>query len=359
MDDLRAVMDAAGSSRATLLGISEGGAMAVLFAATYPDRTQALILYGAYAHFHSWVLPPEKMQEFITAVENSWGSGESLRMFAPSKLSDESFRRWWARFERLGASPSAVASLMRMNAEIDVRHVLPNVRVPTLVLHRRGDTRVNVAAGRYLAECIPSARYVELSGFDHCLWTGETDIVADEIEKFVTGSVSAVQSDRVLATVVFTDIVNSTGRAVQLGDRKWGMLLDQHNEIVRREVMKFRGRLIRSTGDGFLLAFDGPARAVRCARELCENIKTLGMDIRCGAHTGEIQIKDTEEGIEGIAIHVASRVAALADAGEVLVSSTVRDLVAGSGLHFRNRGTHAMKGLPEEFRIFALNGLAI
>lgn len=350
MDDVRAVMDAVGSSRAALLGISEGGAMSMLFAATYPERIQALILYGAYAHFHTWVLSPDRFENFLAKIDASWGTGASLSAFAPSKVADERFRQWWARFERLGASPSAVIMLMRMNSQIDVRHILPAIRVPTLVLHRSGDTRVNVEGGRYLAAHIPGARYVELPGIDHVMWAGDVDRPADEIEEFLTGTRGETEPDRVLATVLFTDLVDSTRRAAEIGDHRWRALLAAHDEVVRREIDRFRGREIKTLGDGFLATFDGPARAVRCAAEIVEAMPALGLEIRCGVHTGEVEIKG--EDIGGIAVNIAARIAALAESGKVLVSRTVRDLVAGSNLRFEDRGAHMLKGLSESMILY-------
>jgi pimeloyl-ACP methyl ester carboxylesterase len=358
MDDVRAVMDAAGSRRAAVLGISEGGAMSVLFAATYPERVQALILYGAYGHFSSWVVPPARFEPFLEMVEQKWGTGETVRAFAPSRADDERFKRWWARFERSGASPSAVIALLRMNNDIDIRNILPAISVPSLILHRQGDTRVNVEAGRYLADRIPGARYVELRGDDHVAWVGDVDAITSEIQEFLTGSRAAADdADRVLATVLFTDIVDSTRRVAELGDRGWRALLDRHNEIARREIQRYRGREVKTLGDGFLATFDGPARAVRCANDIAGGVHAaLGVDIRSGVHTGEIEVKGDDIG--GIAVHIASRVAALAGAGEVLVSATVRDLVAGSGLRFRDIGRRAVKGLPEELSLYQLDAAA-
>ena len=352
MDDVRAVMDAAGSKRAAIVGVSEGGAMAMLFAATFPERVQSLVLYGAYGHFPTWVLPSERLEAFIASVEAHWGSGESIKTFAPEYYDDLRLRKWWARFERLGASPSAVVALMRMNSDIDIRHILPVIQVPTLVLHRTGDTRVNVAAGRYLAEHIPDAKYVEFPGINHAYFLGDTDSLASEIEEFLTGTRSAPDIERVLATLMFTDIVDSTKRAVVLGDMRWRQLLDQHDRIVRPEISRLRGREIKSLGDGFLATFDGPARGVRCAMAIGEAMKPLDIEIRSGVHTGEIEFKGDDVG--GIAVHVAARVAALATGGQVLVSSTVRDLVAGSNLSFRDFGTRALKGLSEDMRLFVV-----
>jgi class 3 adenylate cyclase len=353
MDDVRAVMEAADSERAAVFGISEGGAMSMLFAATYPERTQALVLYGTYAHFHSFVLPPEQFEEFLKRVEVSWGTGASLQAFAPSKVSDEAFRQWWARFERLGASPSAVVALMRMNSGIDVRHVLPAIRTPTLVLHRAGETRVRVESGRYLAANIPGARYVELPGEDHAPWAGDVDRIADEMEIFLTGSRADIEPDRILATVMFTDIVDSTKRALKLGDRRWRELLDRHDRVLRQEIARFRGREVKTLGDGFLATFDGPARAVRCGTSIVEAVRALDLEVRGGVHTGEIEVKGDDIG--GIAVHIAARVAGLAESNQILVSSTVRDLVAGSNLHFADRGPHALKGLDEPVRLFSVD----
>jgi class 3 adenylate cyclase len=353
MDDVRAVLDAVGSERAALFGISEGGAMSMLFAATYPDRTTALALYGVYGHFSTWVLPPEKLKAFIDQIDQSWGTGESLKSFAPSKLSDERFKRWWSRFERFGASPSAVISLMQMNSEIDVRSFLSAIRVPTLLLHRVGDTRVNVEAGRYLGANIPGAKYVELPGTDHVAWAGDVDRLADEMEEFLTGSRTEFETERVLATILFTDVVDSTKRTMELGDRQWAALLDEHNAVIREELTRFRGREVKTLGDGFLATFDGPARAVRCATAITEAVRSIGLTIRSGVHTGEIDIRGDDIG--GVAVHIAARVATLADAGQVLVSATVRDLVAGSNLSFTDKGTHTLKGLPESVRLYAAN----
>jgi class 3 adenylate cyclase len=352
MDDVRAVMDAVGSQQAALFGISEGGAMSILFAATYPERTRALVLYGTYGHFRSWVVPPDRIEAALDRLEKDWGTGESLGLFAPSVASDETFKLSWARFERLGASPSAVVALMRMNSEIDVRPILPSIRVPTLIIHREGDVRVNVEAGRFMARQIPNAKYVEVPGSDHLLWTGNTERVLDEVEEFLTGSRSAVESDRVLATVLFTDIVNSTKRAETIGDRAWHDVLDRHNAVVRREILRHRGHEVRTTGDGFLATFDGPARSIRCALAINEGIEALGLQVRAGLHTGEVEIADDD--LSGIAVHIASRVATMAQPGQVLVSNTVRDLVAGSNIRFHDEGCHALKGLKESVRLFAV-----
>ncbi len=354
MDDVRAVMDAAGSQRAALIGTSEGGPMSLLFAATYPERTRALVLLGSYALFSTAVMSPEQHAAFEASVEKVWGTGASVATFAPTLADDQAFRAWWARFERLGASPAAVIALMRMNSQIDIRHVLPAIRVPTLVLHRAGDRRVKVAAGRYLAQNIPGARYVELPGDDHLLCAGETAPVLDEIAEFLTGSRSPVAPERVLATILFTDIVDSTARAAAAGDRAWRQLLEAHHACVRRELERFRGREIKTLGDGFLATFDGPARGARCAAAIRDAVHGLGITIRSGLHVGEVELMPDDIG--GIAVHIASRVAALAGPGEVLSSGVLKDLVAGSGLRFEDRGVHALKGIADDIRIYAVAG---
>jgi pimeloyl-ACP methyl ester carboxylesterase len=350
MDDVRAVMDAAGSPRAALFGQSDGGPMSALFAATYPERIQALVLYGSFAVnvTRSWT--PEQLQARLEYVERNWGTGMLLPFVAASKASDATFARTFARVERLSASPAAVMTMVRMNHEIDVRDILPAIRVPTLVLHRSEDRRVTVENGRDLAARIPRARYIELAGIDHLPFFGDSDRIADEIEEFLTGSRSESEVDRVLATVLFTDIVGSTKRAAELGDRQWRSLLDRHDEVVRQQLVRFRGHEVKNLGDGFMATFDGPARAVRCASAIAETVQPLGISVRSGLHTGEIELK--RDDIGGIAVHIAARVAATAEAGETVVSSTVRDLVAGSGLRFQDRGIRALKGLPEEVHLY-------
>ncbi|MGC2415028.1 MAG: adenylate/guanylate cyclase domain-containing protein [Stellaceae bacterium] len=355
MDDVRAVMDAVGSERAALFGVSEGGGMSLLFAATYPERAAGLVLYGSYARHPT--LNPETLPQSLAIIESTWGTGEYLARFMfPSRAADQTLRRNLARAERQSASPSAVATILRMNAEIDARHILPAIRTPTLILHRAGDTRVTVDAGHYLAAHIPGAKYVELPGIDH-VPTSEPEIVdriVDETEEFLTGYRADAELDRVLATVMFTDIVDSTKRAAALGDRMWRATLDRHDEIVRQQLMRFRGREVKHTGDGFLAMFDGPARAVRCASTIAEAMQPLGIVVRGGLHTGEIELKGDDIG--GIAVNIAARVAAMARPNETLVSSTVRDLVAGSGLRFADRGRHALKGLPEDVQLYTALG---
>jgi pimeloyl-ACP methyl ester carboxylesterase len=353
IDDLRAVMDAAGMEQAALLGISEGGPLTALFATTYPERCCALVLYGTFARFASWLPTEEALAEFLGYIDQAWGTGGSLPLFAPTRANDPSFQRWWGRFERLGASPAAASALMRMNSQIDISGILPTIRVPTLVIHRTEDVTINVEGGRYLAEHNPGARYLELPGTDHIPFVGDNaDEIADAIEEFLTGARAPVTVDRVLATVLFTDIVGSTEKAAALGDRRWRDLLDNHHATIRRNLVRFRGHEIKTTGDGILATFDGPARGVRCACAIADEIRPLGIEVRAGLHTGECEMIDDDVG--GIAVHIGARVASLAGAGEVLVSSTVKDLVAGSGLRFGDRGSRSLKGVPGEWRIFAV-----
>jgi class 3 adenylate cyclase len=357
MDDVRAVMDAAGSERACLFGTSEGGPMSLLFSATYPRRTAALALYGSYARL-AWApdYPCGRTQGAqdarLATVRAAWGTGATWETFAPSLGRNPAYRTWCATFERLSASPGAVVALLRMNYEIDARHVLHSVRVPTLVLHRTGDRNTPLEQGRYLAEHIPGAKHVELPGDDHSPWAGDVDGLVGEIEEFFTGVRHRPEPDRVLATVLFTDIVDSTRKAVELGDRQWRDLLERHHAIIRAHLGRFRGREIDTAGDGFLATFDGPARAVNAATAITSDLKKLGVNIRAGVHTGECETMG--EKLSGVAIHVGARVASLAAPGEVLVSSTVKDLVAGSGLRFRERGAHQLKGVPGEWRLYSV-----
>lgn len=352
MDDVRAVMDTVGSERAVVFGISEGGPMSALFAATYPNRTSALIMYGAFPKFNYWVPTPEALDQLLTMIGQAWGTGVTLPLFAPNLTEDEPFKHWWARFERLGASPGAVSALMRMNSEININPVLSAIHVPTLILHRTEDTLVDVEASRFMAERIPGAKYVELSGRDHVPVVGDADAILDEIEEFLTGARLGAEPDRALLTVMFTDIVGSTERAAELGDRRWRDLLDSHRMVVRRELARHRGKEVNTTGDGFLVTFDGPARAIRCAIRIREELRQRGLEIRIGLHTGECELLGDDIG--GVAVHIGARVEARAMPGEVLVSSTVKDLVVGSGLQFEDRGTHTLKGIPDEWHLFAV-----
>ena len=352
MDDVRAVMDAAHSDRAAILGISEAGALSAVFAATYPNRASHLILYAAFAEFASWFPTARRLASFFHYCETAWGSGDSLRTYGPSMVDDAAFKRWWGRYERQGASPGAAEAMMKVNAEIDIKHVLPTVRVPTLVIHRSGDAAVNVEAGRYLAAHIPSARYVELPGPDHLWFLGDADSVLDPIQEFLTGTRGAAEVDRVLATVLFTDVVSSTRRAAELGDRRWAELLEAYHSAVRNEISRFRGREIDTAGDGVFAAFDGPARAIRCACAVHDAVGQLGLEIRTGLHTGECEVVGDKIG--GLAVHIGARVAAEAQPGEVLVSSTVKDLVAGSGIRFGEGKTAQLKGVPGEWQLYAV-----
>jgi len=356
MDDVRAVLDAVGSKQAALLGLSEGGPMCLLFAATYPERTRALIMLGSYARRtwapdYPWAPSQADSEAFIEEVGDDWGGPVGLAARAPSLVENESFSRWWSTYLRMSASPGAAKTLTRMNAEIDVRGVLPLVRVPTLIVHRTGDRALSVEGSRYMAERIEGARYVELAGEDHLPFVGEQDEILDEVEEFLTGVRRGPEPDRVLATVLFTDIVGSTEMAVGLGDRRWRELLEAHHIAVRGELERFRGREIDTAGDGFLATFDGPARAIRCALAVRDAVESVGLAVRAGLHTGECEMHGDR--VTGIAVHMGSRVAALAGPGEVLVSSTVKDLVAGSGIEFEDRGVHELKGVPGDWRLFA------
>ena len=356
MDDVRAVMDTVGSKRAALLGLSEGGPMSVLFAATHPERTSALILYGAMARTawapdNPWGRNDEELAARLRLVHEHWGKGLSVAMYSPSLAGNEDYVRWAGRHERAAASPGAALAAIQMNQEIDVRHVLPTISIPTLVLHRAGDRPVKVEHGRYLAKHIPGANYVEFPGDDHTPWAGDVDALCDEVQAFLTGARSGPEPDRVLTTVLFTDIVDSTKMAAEIGDRAWKDLLRQHHFAVRQQLERHRGREIDTAGDGFMASFDGPARAVRCARAIADTVKSLGLQIRAGVHTGECELLGEKLG--GIAVHIGARVASLAGAGEVLVSSTVKDLVAGSGIRFEERGVHKLKGIPGQWNLLA------
>lgn len=356
MDDLRAVMDEVKSEQAALLGISEGGCMSALFATTYPERTTALVPYGGFAKWrretdYPWALTREEHEKALEVFSKKWGKPIGLRLFAPSVSDDERFRSWWAQYLRLGASPGAAMVLYRMNLEVDIRHLLPTIRVPTLILHRKDDALMDVGGSRYMAKSIPDAKYVELQGADHLPWVGDVDSLVGEIQEFLTGVRQRYETDRVLATVMFTDVVGSTEHAAALGDRGWKDLLESYHACVRQELDRFRGREVDTAGDGFFASFDGPARGIRCACAIREAVTTLGINIRAGLHTGECEVMG--EKIGGIAVHLGARVAENAQPGEVLVSSTVKDLVAGSGLRFTDRGVHTLKGIPGEWRLFS------
>jgi pimeloyl-ACP methyl ester carboxylesterase/class 3 adenylate cyclase len=355
MDDARAVMDAAGIERAAIMGVSEGGSLAALFAASHPERCSAMILYGAFARFSDWFPTKQKFDGFLKYVDTSWGTGNSVAAFAPSKKGDVEFQRWWGRMERLGGSPSAVMNLMQMNSEINIDNILASIPVPTLVLHRTEDPTVSVQASRFLAAHIPHAKLVELDGPDHFYYLGENalqiaDMIADFSAQPSTEARSPSASRRVLATILFTDIVGSTSRAQELGDKAWRELLQAHDATVRREIARFRGSEVKSLGDGFLILFDGPARGIHCAQAITDAMAPLGIQIRAGLHTGEVE--RTEADVLGVAVHLAARIMDTADAGDVMISRTVKDLVAGSGIAFDSAGEHAFKGIEDKWQLF-------
>jgi class 3 adenylate cyclase len=356
MDDVRAVMDAAGSERAALIGLSEGVPMSILFAATYPDRCLSLVLYGGMARStaaddYPWASPEEALiesgQELLMP---HWGEGASLEVSAPSQADDPDTRAFTARLERMSISPGMLAQVAQIFFDTDVRSVVPGVHVPTLVLHRRYDRLVNVRHSRWLAQHLPNAKLVEIPGDDHIPWYQDPELTLGEIEEFLTGTRAEPEPDRILTTVLFTDIVDSTRTAAEFGDKRWHEVLDRHDETATNEVERFGGRKVKSTGDGLLATVDGPARAVRCARSILDASEGQGIRLRAGLHTGECEVRG--EDIGGIAVHIAARVSALAGPGEVLVSRTVRDLVAGSGLGFTDRGAHELKGVPDTWDVY-------
>lgn len=358
MDDLRAVLAAAGSERAAVMGFSEGGSLSILFAATYPERVRALVLYGSFAcatpraDYPEGVAGLKGFEAMRHALETAWGQGTTLEFMVPGLKDNPRARDFMGRYERMCVSPRAGRAHLGWVKDIDVRPVARTLGVPTLVVHRTDDRLVPVGAGRVLAREIPGARYVELPGDEHPPWAGDTAALVAEMQQFLTGSRVRVEVERVLATVLFTDIVGSTDLAVALGDHLWRDLLDRHHTVVRQEIEHHRGCEVGTTGDGFLATFDGPARAIRCAKGIRDAVRSLGIEIRAGLHTGECERVDDK--IAGIAVHTGARVMAQAAAGEVLVSSTVKDLVAGSGLAFRDHGTHTLKGIPGEWRLFAI-----
>ena len=359
MDDVRAVMDAAGSERAVLMGVSEGAPLSLLFAASHPERTAALIFSGGEVKevtSEDWPWGQSTRDEFEEAMErilasDTWGKPAPL-FIAPSRMNDPALMEWFGRLERAAATPAAGVAFMRMGSQIDVRHVAPSIHVPTLVMHSPRDTIVDFEQGRWLARTIPDARFVELSGQDHAPWFDCADQVISEVSEFITGVREPLEPDQVLATVMFTDLVGSTERARELGNRRWRELIEQHHAAVRAELSRYRGREIDTAGDGFLASFDGPARAIRCALAVIDALDRLGLPARSGLHTGECELLG--EKLTGIAVHIGARVAAQAAVGEVLVSDTVHDLVAGSGITFDDRGLNELKGLPEPRRLYAV-----
>jgi pimeloyl-ACP methyl ester carboxylesterase/DNA-binding winged helix-turn-helix (wHTH) protein/class 3 adenylate cyclase len=359
MDDVRAVMESVGSTRAALCGVSEGGPMCSLFAATYPEKTSALVMIGTYAKRiwapdYPWAPTAEHRQEFYEEMQREWGGAVGLEERAPSVAGDPHFREWWATYLRMGASPGAALALTKMNADIDVRHVLPSIRVPTLVIHRSGDACLKVEEGRYVAAQIPGAKYVELPGIDHLPFVGDQDAILDEIEEFLTGVRHAPEHDRVLATVLFTRVVDEATQAASFGERRWRDLLDRHRAYVRKELELFKGREVEML-DGHLLAtFDGPARAIRAACAINDFAARLGVKIKTGLHTGECDVIGDKVG--GVAVEIGAQVTARAGVGEVLVSHTVKDLVAGSGIRFEDRGAQMFEEIPGTWGLFAVSG---
>ena len=357
MEDLTAVLDAAGSGRAALFGVSEGAPMSALFAATHVDRVTALVMYGSYAkgswaEDYPWAPTPEQAAAGAELIEDGWGQGFWLDALAPSFAADPRLVRWWARYERQAASPAMARAISRLATEVDVREILPAISVPTLVLHRTGDMSWPVDGARYIAARIPGAKLVELEGSDHFPFAGDVDTLIDEVESFLTGARHAPEADRRLLTVLFTDIVGSTERAAELGDRRWRTLLERHDELVRTEIERNHGRVVKAIGDGFLATFEGPARSISCARALTAAAASIGIEIRAGLHTGECELIGDDIG--GMCVHLAARVCRLAGPGEVLVSRTVKDLVVGSGIEFSEHGAHELKGVPGRWELFSV-----
>ncbi len=357
MEDVHAVLDAAGSERAALFGISEGGPMSVLLAATYPERVSHLVLYGTYARFarapdYPMGFPDEVFGFWDKVMREEWQDAPALRLLAPTLVGDADAERAWGRLMRAGTSPGGAAALLTLYRDLDVREALPLVSAPALVLHRADDEAIRPDAGRYMAEHIPGARFVEVPGRDHAFFVGDTDVLLDEVEEFVTSERHAPEPTRVLSTVLFTDIVGSTAHAAELGDRRWRELLDRHDKLVRRQIERHQGHPVKSTGDGFLATFTGPARGIDAAKTIADEVRQLGIEIRAGVHTGELELRGDDVG--GMAVHIGARVMAEADAGEVLVSGTVKDLVVGSGIEFDDRGSAELKGVPGEWHLFAV-----
>jgi len=358
MDDVRAVLDAAGSESAYVFGHSEGSLMSALFAATYPERTRGLVVFGGFAsrrpsEQYPWAPQPSEREAAAASIDDEWPDTEDIETYAPSMEGNMDFIGSMRRYFRAAANPTAARALFTMNTRSDVVDILPSISVPTLIIHSTGDRSASIEGARFMAAAIPGARLIELPGEDHVPWTANAETILSEIEHFVTGTRHDAVTDRVLATVLFTDIVDSTATAAAMGDARWSSLLTSHDEISRDLVLRYRGRLIKSTGDGILATFDGPARGIRCAQEIGEAVRVLGIHTRAGLHTGEIEIRDDDVG--GVGVHIASRVEATAGPGEVVVSRTVRDLVSGSGIEFRSLGAHQLKGVPGEWELFLVS----
>jgi class 3 adenylate cyclase len=357
MDDMRVVLDAAGSERAVAFGLSEGASLSAVFAASHPDRVTSLILMGGFARLtedadYAPGAPREVTEEFNRRVGESWGDNAwLLQLWAPSVADDRAAQEHWNRMMVFGGTPATAVAWLKMVQDTDIRRTLPAIHVPTLVLHRSEDRIIPVEHGRYLGEHIPGARYVELPRADHLWWIDGDDIL-DEVESFLTGTTATYEPDRVLATVMFTDVVDSTTRAAELGDRRWRDLLEEHDRVVRTHLQRHRGREVKTLGDGFLATFDGPGRAIRCATDVRDGVRAVGLEVRAGLHTGEVEVVDGD--ISGIAVNIGARVGATAGSGEVLVSQTVKDLVAGSGVRFEDRGAHDLKGVPGSWRLWSV-----
>jgi class 3 adenylate cyclase len=356
MDDLHAVIQAAGFSRPSLFGVSEGGPMALLFAASHPADVEKLVVFGTFARTmrgddFSIGFSEDVYDRMLARMRAEWGGPVLVDMFGPTLGEDEAFLGWWAKFLRSGSAPAGAVELMKLYREIDVRHALPAIEAPTLVLQKAKDRLIPHRFGKHLAEQIPGGRYFELPGRDHLFFTEDQDALLDEVEDFLTGARVSREPERRLATVLFTDIVGSTDRAAALGDRRWRDLSEAHDEIVRKALSRHRGREIKTMGDGFFASFDGPARAIRCAQEAVREADRIGIPVRAGVHTGECDVVGDD--LSGLAVNIGARVGALAEPGEVLVSQTVKDLVVGSGIEFEDRGTHSLKGVPGEWRLYA------
>ena len=356
-DDIATVMDAVDSERAAFISWGEAAGATMFFAATYPERTASLVLVNAYARYARsnetpWGLPEDQIHPFVTAIQDVWGTGAAIELLAPSMIKTEEARRHWGRIERLTVSPDVLAAATRAVIETDLTHALSAIQAPTLVLSRGGDRHVRPEHGQYVASHIRGSRLVEISGDDHLPFAGRTEELLDEIEEFLTGSRPLPVLDRVLVTVLFTDVVGSTEHLARLGDRRWRELLDRYDQLVQRQLDRFRGRYVKTTGDGTLATFDGPGRAIECARALATAVPDIGFEIRAGLHSGEVELRGSD--VAGMAVHIAARVAATAGAREVLVSSTVKDLVAGGGLSFEDRGERELKGVPEAWRLYSV-----
>ncbi len=357
--DLTAILDAAGFRRPALVAEDAFGARAIHYSPTNPERVSDLVLVNTAAHYvrgqdYPWGVRPENLDRLVAVIKESWGTAAMVEVVAPSRIADERFRGWFARSERFGAGPGQVAELLRANVQTDVRPLLPSISVPTLVLHRERNRFMHLGAGRYLAEHIPNAKFVVLPGDDHLFFVGDTDALVDEIEEFLTGARSGAEGEVILAAVLFTDMVASTEHQARVGPREWSRLTDRHDAMVRSVLSRHRGHEVKTTGDGFLVTFDGTGRAVRCATDILAGAKDIGLDLRVGVHTGEVEVRGDD--IAGLAVTIARRVCDLAGAGQVLVSEMVRGHMVGSGIEFDDQGEHELKGVPGAWRLYAVTG---